>query len=58
MARMRFQNGGYYGFKVIRLVNDIDYAEILFHKMISAEPNLFELKVIISRNNLFGSTEF
>jgi hypothetical protein len=35
MATMTFQDGGYFGFKVIYLVNDIGDPQILFKKMIS-----------------------
>jgi hypothetical protein len=35
MVTMTFQNGGYFGFKVIWLVNDIGDPQILFQKIIS-----------------------
>jgi hypothetical protein len=34
MATMMFQDGGYFGFKVIYLVNDIGDSPILFKKII------------------------
>jgi hypothetical protein len=35
MATMTFQDGWYFGFKVIKLVNDIGDPQILFLKMTS-----------------------
>ena len=61
MATMTFQDGGYFGFKVIQLVNDIGDPPILFKKMISLSiMNYFDnlkkfcgAKKIIMNNHLY-----
>jgi hypothetical protein len=50
VATMAFQDGGYFGFKVIYLVNDIGDHRILFKKMIS-------LSIINYFDNLKNSVE-